>query len=131
MALAANLPTFENRGVKLSSYVFAITSNKVIDAQRAAKRRPDAMSDDVLIERASVKEGPEDVAVRADEVRRLAEPLATLPERDRNILLLRVVAQLSAEEVADTLGMTPGAVRVAQHRALKSLRNRLDEGVSA
>ncbi|MFV0463046.1 MAG: sigma factor-like helix-turn-helix DNA-binding protein, partial [Nostocoides sp.] len=38
---------------------------------------------------------------------------------------------LSAEEVADTLGMTPGAVRVAQHRALKSLRNRLDEGVSA
>jgi len=35
---------------------------------------------------------------------------------------LRVVVGLSAEETADAIGSTPGAVRVAQHRALNRLR---------
>ena len=39
------------------------------------------------------------------------------------LLLLRVVAGLSAEETGAALGMTPGAVRVAQHRALARLRS--------
>nr|WP_289233089.1 sigma factor-like helix-turn-helix DNA-binding protein [Barrientosiimonas endolithica] len=35
---------------------------------------------------------------------------------------------LSADETAEALGMTPGAVRVAQHRALGRLRSMLAEG---
>jgi RNA polymerase sigma-70 factor (ECF subfamily) len=45
-----------------------------------------------------------------------------LPEKLREILRLRVVAGMSAEETGRALGMTPGAVRVAQHRALNTLR---------
>jgi RNA polymerase sigma-70 factor (ECF subfamily) len=45
-----------------------------------------------------------------------------LPGQQREILLLRVGVGLSAEETADALGMTAGAVRVAQHRALAKLR---------
>ena len=45
-----------------------------------------------------------------------------LPDNQREIVLLRVAAGLSAAETADVLGMTLGAVRVAQHRALARLR---------
>ena len=43
----------------------------------------------------------------------------------REILTLRVGVGLSAEETAEALGMTAGAVRVAQHRALAKLRKTL------
>ena len=45
-----------------------------------------------------------------------------LPPRDREILILRVVVGMSAEETAEAVGSTPGAVRVAQHRALAKLK---------
>ena len=48
--------------------------------------------------------------------------LERLPETLRELLLLRVAVGLSAEETGRALGMTPGAVRVAQHRALHRLR---------
>ena len=57
----------------------------------------------------------------------LSEALRQLPDRQREILLLRVVAGLSAEETAEMVGSTPGAVRVAQHRALVGLRAALPD----
>ncbi len=48
--------------------------------------------------------------------------LDQLPSHQRELLLLRVVAGLSAEETGSALGMSSGAVRVAQHRALARLR---------
>ncbi|HUW16406.1 MAG TPA: sigma factor-like helix-turn-helix DNA-binding protein, partial [Actinomycetes bacterium] len=49
----------------------------------------------------------------------------------RELLLLRVAVGLSAEETGRALGMTPGAVRVAQHRALSRLRLFMAEDVVA
>lgn len=128
VALVGALPTYEDRGSRLSSFVFGIANNKVAMEFRSAGRRPPTTTDDVLSERPHARPGPEDLAVLGDEVRSLAEPLATLSSRDREVLLLRVVAQLSAEEVAEALDMTSGAVRVAQHRALKTVRARLRGG---
>jgi len=51
--------------------------------------------------------------------------LRILPDKQREIVVLRVVVGLSAEETADAVGSTPGAVRVAQHRALARLRKTL------
>jgi RNA polymerase sigma-70 factor (ECF subfamily) len=48
--------------------------------------------------------------------------LAHLPAAQRRLLLLRVVGGLSAEDTGYVLDMSPGAVRVAQHRALIRLR---------
>ncbi|RDH10746.1 sigma factor-like helix-turn-helix DNA-binding protein, partial [Tsukamurella pulmonis] len=48
-----------------------------------------------------------------------------LPEKQREILILRVVVGLSAEETAEAVGGTAGAVRVAQHRALTKLKNQI------
>lgn len=51
--------------------------------------------------------------------------LDALPPRQREIIRLRVVVGLSAQETADRLGMAPAAVRMAQHRALARLRDTL------
>src|SRR5262249_25268945 len=48
--------------------------------------------------------------------------LAHLPTHLRELLILRFVTGLSAEETGNVLGMSAGAVRVAQHRALARLR---------
>lgn len=45
-----------------------------------------------------------------------------LTPRERDIVLLRVVAGLTTEHAADRLGITPAAVRTGQHRALRKLR---------
>ena len=55
----------------------------------------------------------------------MARLLEVLPAKQREIVVLRVVVGLSAEETADAVGSTPGAVRVAQHRALARLRRLL------
>ncbi|MCA1656063.1 MAG: sigma-70 family RNA polymerase sigma factor, partial [Pseudonocardiaceae bacterium] len=53
---------------------------------------------------------------------RLAGLLNTLPPRQREILVLRLIVGLSAQETATAVGLTPTAVRVTQHRALAKLR---------
>jgi len=62
-------------------------------------------------------------AVDADSVTRMSELLEILPDKQREILILRVVVGLSAEETAEAVGSTAGAVRVAQHRALARLKS--------
>ena len=52
-----------------------------------------------------------------------------MPDKQREILVLRVVVGLSAEQTADAVGSTPGAVRVAQHRALSRLRRTVKLGM--
>jgi RNA polymerase sigma-70 factor (ECF subfamily) len=72
-----------------------------------------------------VEAGPEQRAMRGELSERMASLLKVLPDKQREIVVLRVVVGLSAEETADAVGSTPGAVRVAQHRALSRLRKTL------
>lgn len=67
-------------------------------------------------------------AARAEarqELARVAAALAALPPAQREVLLLSRVAGLDAGEIADVVDSTPGAVRVALHRALARLRDYL------
>jgi len=51
--------------------------------------------------------------------------IATLPPDMAEVVLLRVVAGLSADEVARIMGKSPGNIRVLQHRALARLAREL------
>ena len=57
----------------------------------------------------------------------MREAYTRLSDDDREVLDLRVVAGLSADEVAAVLGKQPGAVRMAQSRALERLRQHFGE----
>ena len=50
-----------------------------------------------------------------------------LPPDQAEVVLLRVLGELEVEQVADIVGKSKGAVRVAQHRALQRLQQAFAE----
>ncbi len=125
LALLNALPGYRQQGRPFLAFVYGIAQHKVADAHRAhARNRTETTAE--LPEAADPADGPEERALRAELSRYLARLLRVLPERQREIVLLRVVVGLSAEEAAEAVNSTPGAVRVAQHRALLRLRSALE-----
>jgi RNA polymerase sigma-70 factor (ECF subfamily) len=55
------------------------------------------------------------------------QALQALNEKDRELLLLRYVEQLSTREIADILGSTEGAIKVRHLRAIRQLRDLLQD----
>lgn len=120
LALLSALPSYRDKGRPFGAFVFAIAAHKVADAARGAARSPlpvPALPD--LPDRCP---GPEETVLAGVDARRARLLLASLPAGQRRLLLLRVAGGLSAEDTGYVLGMSPGAVRVAQHRALVRLR---------
>ncbi|MER7364242.1 sigma-70 family RNA polymerase sigma factor [Nonomuraea wenchangensis] len=120
IAVLSALPRYRDMGRPFASFVFGIASHKVADALRSSVRSAVPTQD--LPDGPDEGPGPEETVVRYIEVEHARRLLARLPENQRELLLLRVVSGLSAEETGNVLGMSPGAVRVAQHRALARLR---------
>lgn len=127
MAVMTAIPRYEDQGRPFMAFVYGISSHKVADAMRSAARvKADPV--DAVPESVDFSSGPEQQAIDNDASRRMGELLETLPEKQREILVLRLVVGMSAEETAEAVGSSPGAVRVAQHRALAKLKAKLNPG---
>ena len=124
IAVLAALPRYRDLGRPFASFVFGIASHKVADALRSSVRSAVPTQD--LPDGPDEGPGPEETVVRHTEAAQARELLARLPDNQRELLILRVVSGLSAEETGNVLGMSAGAVRVAQHRALARLRQLAD-----
>lgn len=124
LAAVTALPRYQDQGRPFLAFVYGIAAHKVADAHRALARNRSEPTD-ALPERVAAEPGPEQLAIEAESSARMAALLNLLPERQREILILRVVVGLSAEETAEAVGSSPGAVRVAQHRALARLRSEI------
>ncbi len=127
-ALPRFTPDPRRDGSTFRSWLFTIAHNVVIDALRrqgnhiSLDRFAGPLADSpALIDPAA---SPEDLAIVADESRRLRALLAQLPDRQRAIVELRL-AGLSGAEIAHALGMSESAVKSAQFRAYGTLRGLL------
>jgi RNA polymerase sigma-70 factor, ECF subfamily len=120
IAVLSALPRYQDMGRPFASFVFGIASHKVADAKRSAARM--AIPTEDLPDGPDDRPGPEETAVAYIEAERARALLARLPLHQRELLVLRVLSGMSAEETGHALGMSAGAVRVAQHRALARLR---------
>jgi RNA polymerase sigma-70 factor (ECF subfamily) len=121
IAVFRALPTYQHLGRPFLSFVFGVAAHKVADVHRAAARDrslPTAETPDMI----TFAENPEEIALRRELVEQTSDLLQTLLPRQREIVVMRVVLGMSAQETADAVGTTPDAVRVAQHRALNRLR---------
>lgn len=126
---------FEGSTTQLRSWVFTVAHNLVVDERRFAARRP-APAEVTTAELPGLSGGD----VEADALVRLIDAdlhrvLDMLVPAQRDVLLLRFVADLSLEDVATATGRSVGAVKAVQHRALDSLRrilgaNSFSEAVS-
>ena len=121
LAVLTALPGYRDQGRPFLAFVYGIAAHKVIDAHRSVSRSKSDPVDE-LPEELDPQDGPEQRALNGALSAEMGRLLDTLPAKQREILVLRVVVGLSAEETAEAVGSTPGAVRVAQHRALAKLR---------
>jgi RNA polymerase sigma-70 factor, ECF subfamily len=122
-ALAA-LPAFRGEGT-FAAWLMAITRRAVQDHFRA--RRSATVDDAVLAAQRDPSPGPEAHALAAERSERLRQALATLRPSRQHLLAMRFGAGLTNAEMGDVLGMRPGAVRVAVHRAMNDLRGRFGD----
>lgn len=122
LAVLRALPRYRDEGRPFSAFLYGIAAHKVADAQRAAIRDSAVTAPAALPDEPDADPGPEQRAVATDLARRLSALLARLTEVQREIVLLRVAVGLTAEEVGVIVGMSAGAVRVTQSRALARLR---------
>ncbi|NJQ08622.1 RNA polymerase sigma factor ShbA [Streptomyces lonarensis] len=130
LAVLCALPHYRDTGRPFDAFVVGIARHKIVDLQRAAMRHPGStvVSADEMPERPDDSLGPEERALLSSDAEWAAKLLDNLPDNLRRLVLLRVAVGLTAEETGQQLGMSPGAVRVAQHRALNRLRELADHG---
>ena len=124
IALVTALPGYQDQGQPFLAFVYGIAQHKVVDAHRAAARNR-SLPVSEMPDRPDTVAGPEQQVLQDELTHSMNRLLAVLTDKQREIVVLRVVAGLSSEETADAIGSTPGAVRVAQHRALAKLRKLL------
>jgi RNA polymerase sigma-70 factor (ECF subfamily) len=99
----------------VNAWLFLIARNLVLDYHRSRSRRPELSP----LDDEGTRVPSQDVGVAVNEA------LASLPELDRTVFLMREVAGLGYEEIASACDLTPDAVRSRIHRARLQLRDQL------
>lgn len=118
------LPTFTGDERAFRSWVFTIAHRRLIDERRRRDRRLPADPLEGSVQ--PVGGNVEEEVMQDLGASWVGELLGTLSPEQRDVLVLRIVADLSVDEVATIVGKRPGAVRALQHRALARLRSELE-----
>ena len=120
--VAAGLGRFTGVEGDFRKWVFTIARRRLLDHRRRTMRR---RTDTVPLEQLLGVPAGEDVEGQAVDTitaqAAIGKIVELLPADQAEVVLLRVVAGLSAGETGELMGKRPGAVRVLQHRALERL----------
>jgi len=129
LQVARDLDRFRGDEAALRRWVFSIAHNRAMDAHRKAARRRSTLEAE-LGEAAASASGPGGHAPPPPDPLdpELVDALATLSADQREVVVLRFVADLPLEAVAKITGRKVGAVKALQHRALENLRRAVSRG---
>lgn len=126
LAVFRGLGGFEGDEQGLRSWVFTIAHRRLVDEWRRRGRRPQlADGGEDLVPDAVGGDVEDDVLDRlgTETVHRLC---AGLPPDQRSVLLLRILADLTVEQVAEAMGRSVGSIKALQRRGLRRLREELE-----
>lgn len=109
----------------LRAWVFTIAHRRLVDDWRRRGRRPQIADDDAVLARQLGGDVEDDALVQlgAQDVHRLC---ALLSDDQRGVVLLRVLGDLTVEQVADVMGRSVASVKALQRRGLRALRDELE-----
>jgi RNA polymerase sigma-70 factor (ECF subfamily) len=114
-----DLPRFEWRGVPYSAWLYRVAANVV--ARQA--RRPPWLD---LDEHQPVDtQSPEQIVEQRDREAAVRDAVATLPDDQRQAVLLRFGGDLRNREIGEIMGRSEGAVKLLTFRAMTALRKQL------
>jgi RNA polymerase sigma-70 factor (ECF subfamily) len=122
VAVVRGLATFRGDDDDFRRWLFTIAHRRAVDAHRARARRPVRPADPADLPEGVAGDDPT-AAIEAELAPGVATAaLAQLTPEQREVILLRVVADLSVADAAAVMGKQPGAIKTLQRRALAALR---------
>ena len=123
LQVVRDLDGFRGDAQAFRGWLFTVARHRAVDQGRARATRPVVTGRGAARRRAPRRSTPsaEHDAVEREATAAALRLVATLPPDQAEMVMLRVVAGLDVAVVAELVGKKPGAVRVAVHRALKSL----------
>jgi RNA polymerase sigma factor (sigma-70 family) len=125
VSIVRDLPRFEGGEREFRTWSLTIAHRRLVDSWRKGRARP------------AVPTAPAELAglgpvsdVETEALARLGTSsaervLMSLTPDQQEVLLLRIVADMTIEEVARVMGKRPGAVKALQRRALAALRAKI------
>ena len=115
--------------VPVQAWLFRVAHNLVVDHYRRNSRRPTVAIDDAM-EIAGATDLVGEVELRMD-MERVSAVIVQLNAGQQEVIALRFMGGLSAEEAGAVMGRTSGAIQELQRTALKAIRALLSEESSA
>ncbi len=131
LQLARNLRKFDGNEAGFRSWAYTIAHHRLIDERRGLLRRP-SVPIHPPTEVADLDAGVDVEADALQDMERslLEDLLQVLSDDQRNVVLLRILGGMSTSETAAAIGKSEGVVRVLQHRALRTLKEKLTGDVT-
>src|SRR5690242_3548528 len=126
LQVVAGLADFRGGEDAFRGWLFTIARHRAVDAGRSrARRRTVPLAASIAAERQAAPDTA-DVALERISTQAVLALISALPPDQAEIITLRVVAGLDTHTVAQLVGKSPGAVRVAAHRGLRRLAATVD-----
>jgi len=131
---------FQDRPIPFFGWLRQLAGDRVVDTHRRhifSQRRsinredrglelPDASANELVRRLTATDTSPSNRLSRQERREQVMAALSALSSRDREVLVMRYLEQLSAAEIAEALGITEGAVKARLLRALIHMRGRLE-----
>jgi RNA polymerase sigma factor (sigma-70 family) len=130
LQIARDLPRFAGGESQFRSWALVIAHHRLIDERRYRIRHPaDPAPDETIFARAATGDAEEEAldGLATERVRRMLDGLT---EDQRAVLMLRIVAGLTVDEVARIVAKRPNSVKALQRRGLAALRAELSRTAS-
>ena len=126
LAVFTGLGSFDGDENGFRAWVFTIAHRRLVDDWRRRGRRPDTTAWDDETEHGRIGGDVEQEAMASLGTERAHQLCAALPADQRTVLLLRILADLTVEQVAAVMGRSAQAIKALQRRGLATLRSELD-----
>jgi RNA polymerase sigma-70 factor, ECF subfamily len=127
LGVVRGIERFRGTEPAFRAWVFTIARHELLDRWRRAAHRP---TEDLAVDGLMEQVAPDDPAAAAVEgfsTRAALAVVATLPAGQAEAIVLRVVAGLEVNQVAEIMDKRPNTVRVLTHRGLRRLAERLGD----
>lgn len=117
----SKLDTFDETKASISTWIYRIAQNTVIDYFRTRKVYSE------VPEEIAVESEIDDEVLNNETLDALADALAELPERDRDLIILHYYHGLTLKEAAERIGMSYSNAKLVHNKSLVALERLLKD----
>ncbi len=126
MRALKRLPSYTDRGLPFSAWLYRIAHNLVANWHRDQGRRKIVPLDEFIVNGIQ-SEAPEYAAESREDEEFLLETIRRLPSERQQLLILKFTEHLSNAEIGAVMNRSEGAVKSLYHRTLLSLRDEIEK----